>query len=597
MEIRINVINEMKKLRSNVYADKYTWIDELIQNTQRSDATTVNVTVTDNKVIVEDDGVGCTDPEMLFIKNTSGWNETVTANENPFGEGFFSTIVAFNRIEVESVGFNAVFDVNKMFAENNVDVVDITPNRRKKGFKVILTDWLEGVRDYRIEYQFREVAKYIKNPKIYVNGNRVKYEGINPANIDKPFVCKVDNEYFRGWIRPHSWRCDWDNAEIKCFAFDRVVKDSNKFSGVAGVLNFKPNKIDLRSPDRKEFIFNEKYEDACNALLKEIRKMYIKVVKNGSDEQIKNYETSIDKYTSLNDYKKLIRFKFVTNKTAKAVVTDNGTTDTNNNTANTNNVYATKKITGINDTTYNSGSSDFESTTSVAAKIAVTASAPIVEDTVNQTGDRIDGRSDFGFYVKSDEVSNYTDTIAIAEYYNIPIIEIRNCLEDNVIRTVKRFKHISELSDSIQLNCKYHNTTPANANEIRILKLLNKITEEVCGKTNLFVIGDTTTRKILDINGVAHTIEEIDAVAIAYKGKIYLNRKHLVAKDNLNNTNDINSEDIKFVMLNLETICHEMSHALYDNEDNTKSHFTTIIYLMQKITNFVFEYGNKPIYI
>ena len=351
MEIRINVINEMKKLRSNVYADKYTWIDELIQNTQRSGAATVNVTVTDNKVIVEDDGVGCTDPEKLFIKNISGWNETVTSNENPFGEGFFSTIVAFNHIEVESVGFNAIFDVNKMFAENNVDVVDIIPNRRKKGFKVILTDWIEGVRDYRIEYQFREVAKYIKNPKIYVNGNRVKYEGINPANIDKPFVYKVDNEYFRGWIRPHSWRCDWDNAEIKCFAFDRVVKDSSKFSGIAGVLNFKPNKIDLRSPDRKEFIFNEKYEDACNALLKEIRKMYIKVVKNGSDEQIKNYETSIDKYTSLNDYKKLIRFKFVTNKTAKAVVTDNDTNNTDNNTTNINNVYTTKKITGINDTT------------------------------------------------------------------------------------------------------------------------------------------------------------------------------------------------------------------------------------------------------
>ena len=30
MDIKINVINEMKRLRSNTYSDRYTWVDEII---------------------------------------------------------------------------------------------------------------------------------------------------------------------------------------------------------------------------------------------------------------------------------------------------------------------------------------------------------------------------------------------------------------------------------------------------------------------------------------------------------------------------------------------------------------------------------------
>jgi hypothetical protein len=56
-------------------------------------------------------------------------------------------------------------------------------------------------------------------------------------------------------------------------------------------------------------------------------------------------------------------------------------------------------------------------------------------------------------------------------------------------------------------------------------------------------------------------------------------------------------EDIRFIMLNLETICHEMSHALYGNDDNTKSHLECINYLMQKIINVIFNCTDKPIYI
>ena len=597
MEVKINVVNEMKKLRNSTYSNKYAWVKELIQNCQRAEANHITVTITDDTIVVEDDGIGCINPENLFEKNVSGWNSTVTSNENPFGEGFFSTLMAANLIIVESVGFKCTFDVEKMFRENSTDVISIEPNCRKRGFRVTLTNLLDDIRDYRVEYEFENIGKYIKNPKITINGIKVKYEGLDP-NIDNPFVHHIDNDYFKGWIRPYCWQNgDWDTAIVKCFAFDRLIKDSTKASGVYGVLNFKSNAVNLRSPDREEFIFDTKYDDAYNAFLNEVRKMYLKVVKLGTDVQIKNFESYIDKYTNIEDYKKYIKFKFIGNTTDK--------TNTNNATimeecANASNVAASivnSNITNINTTAYDDSSYDAEFTSTIISKRG-RKKIEYENDNCNQTGDKIDGRSSYGFYVKTDEVSEYIEHINVAEYYNIPIIEIRNRLEENIIKDNRRFHHISEMSDNIHLNCKYSNTKPQNECEIRVLKVLNKIMEAINVEPNLFVICDSDINKVLEINNKIRPIEKIDVLATAYNGKIYLNRKYLFAYKNLNNeSNELTMEDIRFVMINLKTICHEMSHALYGNEDNTKSHFTAIIYLMQKITNSVFECGNKPIYI
>ena len=37
VQLKVNVINEMKKLRTVVYGDRLAWVEELIQNTQRAE--------------------------------------------------------------------------------------------------------------------------------------------------------------------------------------------------------------------------------------------------------------------------------------------------------------------------------------------------------------------------------------------------------------------------------------------------------------------------------------------------------------------------------------------------------------------------------
>jgi len=598
MEVKINVINEMKKLRETTYANKYAWVKELIQNGQRANASHIRVTTTPTTIIIEDDGVGCTNPEALFEKNVSGWDDSIVKNENPFGEGFFSTLMAANMITVESVGFKCVFDVERMFRENTADVITIESNNRKSGFKITLTNLLKNIDWYMVDYHFNEIGKYIKKPSIFVNGDKVKYQGVTP-NTNKPFIHYIDNDYFKGWIRPYSWKNDdWDTAIVKCFAFDRLVKDSTKTSGVYGVIHFKPNAVNLRSPDREEFIFDDKYDVAYSVFLNEVRKMFIKVVRYGTDKQIKNFDDLIDKYTTIDDYKKFIKFKFY----GKNATTTKGSnsTDIDAETAETSNAIAASvtntAIRNINDAEYNTDNHD---TTFTAPTIKRGRKKVEYEnENCNQSGDKIDGRSSYGFYVKSDETSNYTDHLAIADYYNIPVVEIRNRLEENIIRDNKKFQHISAMADNIKLKCKYSNSTPKSEFEIRVLKLLNRIMEAINVKGNLFVICDTDINRVLEINGKVKPIEKVDALATAYKGKIYLDRKYLYAYKNLNTeSNELTMEDIRFVMLNLETICHEMSHALYGNSDNTKAHLECINYLMQKIINVVFNCTDKPIYI
>lgn len=595
MDIKINVINEMKKLRNSVYSDKYTCIDEIIQNCQRAKATKVVVELDylNKTVIFSDNGIGCTDPSLLFEKNISGWDSYTTQTENPFGEGFFSVLTIADKVIVESIGFTAEFDVKKMFETNSTDVVTITKNNKKSGFKIILTDLLSGVAISNIDYKLQDVAKYIKTPRVVVNGKTIKYEGTKP-NTDKPYVHTFDNEYFKGWIRPYTYKnYDWGTATIKCFAFDRLIKNSTQFENIHGVINFKNNSVNLRSPDRKEFIFDDKYDNVKEVFTEEIKKMCLKIVKTGSDKDLKAFEDIISKYLTVDDYKKYIRFKYIKQDNQNTNTNDEdkmeSESESDNNTSN---------ITNISNANYYTDNNDLNITTninSVVAKLADNNDS----DNEFQTGIKLDGRSDYGFYISSDEFEEYNEYISLATYYNIPLVIIRNRLEKNVIEINNKFNHISELSGAFEISCKCTNTTLKTDYEIRIIKLLNKITEALnLSRTNIFVIGDTDINRMININDTKKTLEKIDNIATAYKDKIYLNRKYLYNYKNLtDDSNELTNEDIKFIMLNLETFCHELSHLIYGNEDNTKEHFEAINYLMQKIINIIYGHKNRTIYI
>lgn len=642
MEIRVNVINEMTKLRKSTYSDRLTWIDEVIQNCQRSNATHIDVQVDYDSIIISDNGCGCTDPHVLFDKSSSGWSDEVTTAENPFGEGFFSTMMAANTIEVKSVGFNAVFDVKKMFETNNVDAVTVTPNRKQSGFTLILSDLLQNVCYYDVIDRFKKVGRYIKSPTITLNGEHIPYEGLEPKD-NNPFIHKFNTPLFRGWIVPDTWsdarHCWSEEIKVKCFAFSRLIKDSDKFGGVRGVVSFKENAVTLRSPDRKDFVYDDLYETALDSFYEEIKKMYLKLIKFGSDDDISHYESYIKKYVDMADYRKHIRFHIMEEKKeqqeliqVKAALdmsepadnTDIADTDDSTNTfidddfdtaednadkqasdtAKTDPFTTDIKdspITNIPTATV-AKKMDFEMTTQLSnnSKLAAKpapAAAPAKQKSRTpvrisaQTGESIDTLT-HGFYLKEHEQKEYKENIEIAQHYHIPIILLRNALEEAIVLDDSKFSHISEMEDMISLNAEYKNTEPQTEQEERAVKLLSRMARAMNLPEDMFIIADTQFQKVLTVSdGSTHVIENIDVIATACNEKIYINRNHMTAYKDLNSDSSVlTPADIKFLLVNAETLAHEMAHAVYHTTDNTKEHAEKTIQIMNQMIHLI--YGN-----
>ena len=83
--------------RSNV-------ISELMQNARRAGATEIHITLSSDKVIISDNGVGIDDFSDLLTIASSGWDAETMAEESPVGLGFLSAMYACDFIQIESHG-------------------------------------------------------------------------------------------------------------------------------------------------------------------------------------------------------------------------------------------------------------------------------------------------------------------------------------------------------------------------------------------------------------------------------------------------------------------------------------------------------------
>lgn len=603
VSVRVNVINEMKKLRESTYSDRYTWVDEVVQNCQRAGATHIDVSFEDNCIVISDNGKGCTDPQVLFDKSSSGWDDNVMQSENPFGEGLFSTMMAADKITIKSVGFNAVFDVKRMFEENTTDVIEITTNRRQSGFTLILSDLRPYVSEWSVKRRFKETGRYIKSPTITVDGERVKYEGLSP-NESSPFIHKFNTPLFKGWIVPDCYRDRnrnyMNNIEVRCFAFSRIIKASTEFFGVRGVVNFNENAVTLRSPDRKDFVKDEKYEACVDAFTEEIKKMFINLLKYGDDDTIRAYEDCISQYVDIADYRNHIRFKLLTPekeqplddvKIGAEMITSNDASDDFDTD------IADSDINDITSATVQSNT-DFNVTTQITSSKPVAAQTSVATEPKKrtlkkraslQTGDDIDTLT-YGFYLDETEVATYENEVHIAQYYGVPIIMLRNSLERNIVSDDSRFNHISDIRDMIMLTADYRNTDPQTPQEHRAVKLLSRLAKAMNVDENMFIIADTKFQKVLRMsNGIEHTIEDIDVIATAYNDHVYINRKFMSAYTNLCDTSDtLTPADIKFLLINGQTLAHEMAHVIYKTVDNTQEHAEKTLQLLDSIIRVIY---------
>lgn len=170
VELKVNVINQLKLLRQSTFKDIYCFLDEDVQNAQRAKATEVKITIDryENKVIIENNGNILTNPQALFSIAESGWDENVRSSENPFGMGFFSNITVSNLINVYSGNTYITFDVEKMIATSNTEIEVEELNDYYDGFKLVLNNFdFETANSWDIEERVKILGKYVHELDIY----------------------------------------------------------------------------------------------------------------------------------------------------------------------------------------------------------------------------------------------------------------------------------------------------------------------------------------------------------------------------------------------------------------------------------------------
>ena len=65
-------------------------LNELLQNSRRSGATQVNITLDEKSITIDDDGEGIGDAQAILSFGQSGWDQDKAKNEHPAGMGLYS---------------------------------------------------------------------------------------------------------------------------------------------------------------------------------------------------------------------------------------------------------------------------------------------------------------------------------------------------------------------------------------------------------------------------------------------------------------------------------------------------------------------------
>lgn len=97
-------INERKLLDSvrHMFTTSWTMFGELMQNARRAHGTKVEFTLEGTNCTVKDDGDGVKDFSKFVAICESGWDNQTMIEENPFGMGFLSCLMAAEQVEIHS---------------------------------------------------------------------------------------------------------------------------------------------------------------------------------------------------------------------------------------------------------------------------------------------------------------------------------------------------------------------------------------------------------------------------------------------------------------------------------------------------------------
>lgn len=585
VELKVNVINQLKLLRQSTFKDIYCFLDEDVQNAQRAKATEIKIAVDrwgEGTVTIENNGYTLTNPQALFSIAESDWDEDVKNSENPFGMGFFSNITVSNLINVHSGNTYITFDIEDMISTNNVEIKVEEIDEYYDGFKLILRNFdFDTASTYDIQERVEILGKFVHGLDIYYNGELIEKKDLTEGDGSK-YQFSVDDESCKGWIALRN-NYSWGN-NVNVFYKGRLVAPLDGLPYIKGDLHVSDRTLNLTSPDRKDIIKDDKLNAFKKEITEYVEKYCTSLLING-EENIDDYSSCFGYYVNKKNVKNSIRFMTFKSKSEddikylKGIAIARGENkDIKSFTGDE--IYlkkdAAKQNEQIVDEVYvepKLQTEPKEASGRVYHKASYSRSDGYVkvpeikqEDLMEKRGSLIIDSVEPTFFIGFNEVEQYEYKLNIAKHYDLKIIVSRNDVETSILKSMKESDnvlHISEMKEEITVRG-YLSNTELSTKESRALMIFDMISRILGFDHNVFAIGDLMVTKSVLVESIGVEEEMVEPNIVVLKDelndKVYVDRS-IINKNKLRNDTDANLDifDYQFIMANFKEMMKQVA--------------------------------------
>lgn len=579
--ITSNVANRLRKIREGiVYSDISTFVLELIQNAQRAKATIVNIESNDDYFSIEDNGGGCANPAVLFTLDVSGFGVG-------FGEGFNSIFAVADSFTVTSRDWEGSLNVVEALEKEDLSVA-MTKIPSKAGFKVELRGEKILEVQYRIQQTLEDTCSIIPDIEFIVNGKKVQKRNLFDLSNYK-FNISVNNRMYEGQFA----LTNFVSNDIKVYNEYRYVTSLHCY-GVIGFIQLKPNTVDLRVPDRRSIVYNDKRTKLENQIANDVDKLCLELMKKGDYHDIKEYSNIVESHLNVTQYIKYLTIPKdeilnqyeVKDKAQNQEINRQETEDREQD------EERVKSVDTYSDEPEKQpvNNSRVQEDKSFISEVESDSQYATKEEMETITIQSLKGKQNV-VWIELNRYEDKADLIAKYEYYGIFTFVSPHILYDKALSYLQ-LPHIDDVKDqAIKRHYNVKRIGAINKKEQRATEILNMI-EKSLGLPETFYISDIHCRMVVSLHESKLYQERLKVEGYAQGETIHLNRKSLnfgklsslqLGKDNLG------IHDIKFILSNLVLIAHELAHVVYCTQDNTISHYQAQDEIQKKIAQMVSE--------
>ena len=586
VDVRVNIINQLRLLRQSTFKDPCTFLDEDVQNAQRAKATqvTINTDWSKKQVIIHNNGEELDNPQKLFSLAESGWDEETQANENPFGMGFFSNISVSNMIEIQSGKFHILFDVETMISTGNTNIQVEPLEEFFPGFQLVLHNFDFNVTsEEQLEERARMLGKFVQDLDVVFNDTLMERKDLTTVDTQSPFAISVTEETCKGWLALSTSF----STGIRIFYRGRFVITLDKYYS-EGELHITDAMLTLSAPDRKDVIRDSKYNAFVRLVGEYLEMIATDAALQGSQENQNKYADSIRWYASISKAKNAMKFIVVRCddtgiRYLRKIISGKGTVQDADmgETARELDPNAVQSESQLEEVVVETEIRNAPKQHEFGGS-SYSGGTPLIAESEKQEepGQQLFSVSRPKFWVDASELHKYEDKVLICKHYDICLVLAQNRFQSQVLSALEADKqvfHLRTLDERILVRVSL-TETGLTEREARASMLFDMLSRMVGLNHNAFAIGNLLVSRILTLPEIDVYEEKIESDVVAIHceemHKVYVDRSLLRGVELLNHSNPrLALSDYKFILANLTTLVEELSFVT----DQTSSRLSEVI--------------------